>query len=197
MTGWLDKRILFQIRKERCVPMEGPSWLYGYTEDQEYTENQEYMECVRDILEHPVFQSMDQYIQHGDTTCKSHCIQVSYLGYKICKRMGGNWRSAARAGLLHDFFLYDWHTYARDTGKHFHGFTHPRTAHRNAVTYFDLTREEETIVLRHMWPLTPVPPVTKAGYAITWADKICSTRETTARLKRWLRLCMFAQPARR
>ena len=47
------------------------------------------MDCVRDILCHPVFQSMDQYIQHGTTTCKTHCIQVSYLGYKLCKQL---WR---------------------------------------------------------------------------------------------------------
>ena len=33
-----------------------PSGLY------DYTGNQEYMDCGRDILEHPVFQSMDQYI---------------------------------------------------------------------------------------------------------------------------------------
>ena len=71
----------------------------------EITEDEEYMECVRDILCHPVFQSMDQYIQHGTTTCKTHCMQVSYLGYKLCKQLGGNWRSAARAGLLHDLFL--------------------------------------------------------------------------------------------
>ncbi|MCC8087201.1 MAG: HD family phosphohydrolase, partial [Clostridium sp.] len=168
-----------------------PSGLYEYTSDQEY------MECVKDILEHPVFQSMDQYIQHGTTTCKTHCIQVSYLGYKFCKRFGGNWRSAARAGLLHDLFLYDWHTHARETGKHFHGFTHPREALRNADRYFNLSWEEEMIILRHMWPLTPVPPVTKAGYAITCADKLCSTLETTARFKRWLMMCFFAQPARR
>lgn len=163
----------------------------------EYTMDREYMECVRDILEHPVFQSMDQYIQHGTTTCKSHCIQVSYLGYRICRRLGGNARSAARAGLLHDLFLYDWHTHARETGKHFHGFTHPRAALRNADMHFELTREEEIIILRHMWPLTPMPPVTKAGYAVTCADKLCSTLETTARFKRWLRLCGLSQPAKR
>ena len=78
-----------------------------------YENDPEYMECVKDILAHPVFNSMDQYIQHGNTTCKTHCIQVSYLGYRICRRYGGNWRSAARAGLLHDLFLYDWHTHAR------------------------------------------------------------------------------------
>ena len=97
-------------------------------EANEYISDPEYMECVSDILDHPVFQSMDQYIQHGTTTCKCHCIQVSYLAYTWCKRFGGNWRSAARAGLLHDLFLYDWHTHARETGDHFHGFTHPRTA---------------------------------------------------------------------
>ena len=101
-------------------------------EANEYLMDPGYMECVADILDHPVFQSMDQYIQHGTTTCKCHCIQVSYLAYKLCKRFGGNWRSAARAGLLHDLFLYDLHTHARETGDHFHGFTHPRTAIENA-----------------------------------------------------------------
>ena len=102
----------------------------------EITEDREYMECVKDILCHPVFQSMDQYIQHGTTTCKTHCIQVSYLGYKLCKQLGGNWRSAARAGLLHDLFLYDWHTHAKETGQYFHGFTHPKAALVNADRYF-------------------------------------------------------------
>ena len=139
----------------------------------EITEDREYMECVKDILCHPVFQSMDQYIQHGTTTCKTHCMQVSYLGYKLCKQLGGNWRSAARAGLLHDLFLYDWHTHAKETGQYFHGFTHPKAA------------------------LTLVPPTSKAGYAVTCADKYCSTVETTARFKHWIRMCLFAQPARR
>ena len=116
----------------------------------EITEDREYMECVKDILCHPVFQSMDQYIQHGTTTCKTHCIQVSYLGYKLCKQLGGNW-----------------------------------------------TGEERMIILRHMWPLTLVPPTSKAGYAVTCADKYCSTVETTARFKHWIRMCLFAQPARR
>ena len=65
----------------------------------------EYMACTEDIRKHPVFESMDQYIQHGTTTCRDHCIRVSYLGYKICRAIGGNWRSAARAGLLHDCVL--------------------------------------------------------------------------------------------
>ena len=104
--------------------------------------DQEYLDCVRDILDHPVFQSMDEYIQHGNTTCKEHCMRVSYVSYRLCRRFGGNWRSAARAGLLHDLFLYDWHTHAKETGHRFHGFTHPRTALENARKYFKLTWEE-------------------------------------------------------
>ena len=65
------------------------------------------MDCVRDILDSPVFQSMDRFMQHGDTTCKAHCIKVSYMSYCICKRLGWDHKEVARAGLLHDFFLYD------------------------------------------------------------------------------------------
>ena len=161
-----------------------------------YERDAAFMECVRDILEHPVFNSMDQYIQHGNTTCRTHCIQVSYLAYRICRRYGGNARSAARAGLLHDLFLYDWHTHARETGEHFHGFTHPKRALKNAERNFELTEEERGIILHHMWPLTPVPPASAAGFAIVWADKFCSASETFARL--WnLRLFRMLQPARR
>lgn len=93
--------------------------------------------------------------------------------------------------------LYDWHTHAKETGQYFHGFTHPKAALVNADRYFRLTGEERMIILRHMWPLTLVPPTSKAGYAVTCADKYCSTVETTARFKHWIRMCLFAQPARR
>lgn len=144
-----------------------------------------YMECVRDILEHPIFQSMEQFMQHGNTTCKAHCIQVSYMSYCICRRRGWDYVQAARAGLLHDLFLYDWHTHAKETGERFHGFTHPRKALNNAVRHFDLTDKERDIILRHMWPLTPIPPKSREGMTIIYADKFCSLTETAARMKRW------------
>lgn len=94
MTGSLAK----------MASLERGVTLMDMPEANEYLMDPGYMECVADILDHPVFQSMDQYIQHGTTTCKCHCIQVSYLAYKLCKRFGGNWRSAARAGLSMIFF---------------------------------------------------------------------------------------------
>lgn len=125
-------------------------------------------------------------MQHGDTTCKAHCIKVSYFSYRICRRLGWDYVQTARAGLLHDLFLYDWHTHAKETGEHFHGFTHPRRALANAEKYFDLTDKEKDMILRHMWPLTPVPPKSREGMAIIYADKFCGLAETAARVKRWI-----------
>ena len=151
----------------------------------EYKKDSGYMDCVKDILEDPVFQSMDNYFQHGNTTCKEHCIRVSYMSYRMCRRYGWDYRQAARAALLHDLFLYDWHTHAKETGEYFHGFTHPRTAMRNAEIYFQVTEMEKNMILRHMWPLTPIPPKYKEGYTIIYADKFCGLVEVGARTKDW------------
>ena len=132
----------------------------SWSEQEKYLEDKGYMECVRDILEHPVFQSMENFIQHGTTSCKAHCLQVSYLSYHICRRFGWDYRKAARAGLLHDLFLYDWHTHARETGNHFHGFTHPRAALNNARKYFSLM-------------------------SVVYADKLCSVTETALLIRGW------------
>ena len=157
----------------------------GFPAGKRYAKDREYMECVRDIMESPVFQSMESFIQHGDTTCMAHCLQVSYMSYRICKRLGWNWVEAARAGLLHDLFLYDWHTHRKETGNCFHGFTHPGKALENGIRHFDLTENEKNMILRHMWPLTPIPPKTREGFVIVYSDKYCGLAETFGRIKRW------------
>lgn len=81
-------------------------------------------------------------------------------------------RAAARAGMLHDLFLYDWHQHAKETGDYFHGLTHPRYAVHMAETYFKLTKKEKEIMLHHMWPITVSPPKSKEGYITTFTDKI-------------------------
>ncbi len=155
--------------------VQDTSWL----EKEAYEWDDDYMECVSDIMASPVFQSMDRYIQHGNTTTKAHCIQVSYLSYRICRRYSWDYVAAARAGLLHDLFLYDWHT----EKNHIHGFTHPRVAMENAKKYFDITPHEQNIILRHMWPLTPVPPKSREGIVIVYADKFCGVSEMYGRVK--------------
>ena len=64
----------------------------------------------------------------------------------------------------------------------------------------ELTEEEKDAILRHMWPLTPVPPSTRAGYAVTFADKMCCVEETKATVRRLAAVpghILFAQAAER
>ncbi len=94
----------------------------------------EYLAAVEDLLAHPLVRSMEEYTQHGDTSCLRHCLNVSYLSWLYCKERGWHAGEAARGGLLHDLFLYDWHRHAKETGEYFHGYTHPRRALENACS---------------------------------------------------------------
>lgn len=141
----------------------------------------EYLSIVQDILENPKVSTMREYVQHGNTSCLEHSINVSYLSYLYCKKHKLNASAAARAGLLHDLFLYDWHLRKRKKGEQMHGFSHPRTALQNAQKTFKLTALEENIILRHMWPLTTVPPKYAEAYVVVWLDKYCSVMETVKR----------------
>ena len=140
----------------------------------EYTE---FYACIRDLVEHPAVQSMKKYPHHADITCFEHCMNVAYYNYEICRILGLNAKAAARGGILHDLFLYDWHTHAKRTGEHFHGLTHPKVALLNASRYFDLTPLEKDIILKHMWPLTLMPPRYPESFQITLTDKYSGARE--------------------
>lgn len=147
-----------------------------------------YMACVCDIMDTAPFQRMNDYIQHGTTTTLEHCISVSYLSYKLSRFFGLDYVSAARGALLHDLFLYDWHTHCKETGNHFHGFTHPVVALHNADKYYRLNEMERDIIKKHMWPLTIIPPKSKEGYVVMYADKYCGFIETVDRIRNTLGL---------
>ncbi len=80
-------------------------------------ENLEFYECIRDIVSHPAVLEMKKYYQHCDTDCYEHCLDVAYNNYKICKKLGLDARSAARGGMLHDLFLYDWREHSKEDGR--------------------------------------------------------------------------------
>jgi len=136
--------------------------------------NSEYYSYVEDLINDEVVLQMKNYIQHGTTTCFQHCVNVSYYNYLLCKFFRLNCRDAARAGLLHDLFLYDWHTEKHPT----HGFTHPAAALANAKRYFELTDRESDIIEKHMFPLTPKLPRYKETVVIILVDKYCGLIET-------------------
>lgn len=135
----------------------------------------EHLECIADLLAHDKVREMNNYIQHGSVTCLEHCINVSYYSFLICKRMRLNYKSAARAALLHDLFLYDWHS--QNPHKGLHGFNHPKIALKNALKYFLLSEKECEIIKKHMWPLTLVLPKYMESYVVLMVDKYCAIKE--------------------
>lgn len=119
--------------------------------------------------------------QHGQCSVYDHSVSVASMALKLSRRLHLKTDESAliRGALLHDYFLYDWHV--PEPGRPLHGFYHPRAALQNARQDFTLTRKEEDIIRRHMFPLTPVPPRTLEGLLVCLADKICAVKETLRR----------------
>ena len=117
------------------------------------------------------------YIQHGSNSVYTHCVNVARMSVKIAKWLPiqVNMDALVIGALLHDYFLYDWHD---GKGRHFHGFTHPGCAKRNAEMDYTLSPRVKNIIARHMFPLTLVPPTCTEAWIVCIADKICAIEET-------------------
>ncbi len=137
----------------------------------------EYFSYIKDLLDTDIVTKMNNFRHHYSTTCLQHCINVSYYSYKICKKLHLDCRSAARAGILHDLFLYDWRERHRQKGELPHGFNHPKIALKNAKENFELNKREEDMILKHMWPLTPALPRYKETFVIMLVDKYAAILE--------------------
>ena len=144
--------------------------------------DKEFISIINDIISHPKVQKLKEYRQHCNTTRFEHCLFVSYYSYLICKKMNLDYKSSARAGMLHDLFLYDWRK--RQNGrKGLHAYTHPKEALKNASNLFNLNNKEKDIILKHMWPVTLPFPKYKESYIITFVDKHCALSESIFALK--------------
>ena len=143
-------------------------------------------ENASDILHSENFQKTRHHIQHGTMPVYRHCLDVAKQSFQINKALGlgCSERDLIRGALLHDYFLYDWHDKNRENYQKLHGFYHPGIALKNARKEYHLTRREEDIIKKHMWPLTVVPPLCREAWVVTAADKYCSLLETLKVRKR-------------
>ena len=84
--------------------------------------------------------------------------------------------AAARAGILHDLFLYNLR-HSKKMLNGWHAFEHPKIALKNALAISNLTQKEQDIILIHMWPVTFFQlPKYKESYVITITDKISALK---------------------
>lgn len=143
--------------------------------------NTEFKDIINQLISNDTVQQMKNFTQHFGTNRFDHSYSVSYYCYWICKKLRLDYKSAARAAMLHDLFLYDW----RDKNSHFrfHAFHHGKTACKNACNLFELNKKEQDMITRHMWPVTLAFPTSIEGFLLTFVDKYCAICESWQALK--------------
>lgn len=138
----------------------------------------EYEAFVSDLECHPDVQSMRRLPQHTEgVSTYDHAAMVAYASFRICLALGLDARAAARGGLLHDLFLYNWQDrQVRTLRDHVHN--HPRYALENAEARFSLTDTERDIIATHMWPVTPTKFYRRwESFIVSCMDKACAAAE--------------------
>lgn len=139
-------------------------------------QDKDFIMIISDLLDQEKVQEMKHYRQHYNINCFEHCLFVSYNTYLICKKHHLDYISGARAGMLHDLFLYDWRK--RENGRRgLHAYTHPKVALKHASTFLNLNDKEKDMILKHMWPVTPAFPKYKETFIITFVDKYFAVAE--------------------
>ncbi|MBR2133197.1 MAG: HD family phosphohydrolase [Eubacterium sp.] len=135
-----------------------------------------YIELTGDLLKNELVESMKRYNHHGTIDTHFHSVYVSYTVMKICKRLNLQLRDTVRVSLLHDFYLYEWHI---EKHEEMHAWYHPKESVKNIKRYsmLELSKSEEDMILRHMFPLYPLPPNSLRGWVLTLADKHCATQD--------------------
>ena len=137
-----------------------------------------YLELVGPLLDTDEVQSMGQWNHHFGVTTYEHSLFVSYVAYRMARALGMDCYAAARAGLLHDLYLYS--PYRDDSHPGNQCFYHPIAALKNAKALVpDLTEAEENSIVSHMWPLAYHMPKCRLALVISAADKLCAMLEIT------------------
>lgn len=150
------------------------NYVRSYCLDRE--RDREFFELIEDLYDSEEVQGLKKYPQHSTINRLDHITSVTYTAYCWAQKAGLDVRATVRGAILHDLFYYDWHDPARWHRPH--GYKHPRFALENArVLNPDITPKEENIILRHMFPLTVIPPRYKEGWIVSLCDKYCATKE--------------------
>ena len=142
----------------------------------------EFENLSRELLNNSDVLTMKNYIAHGSISVYDHVLSVTRMAYYLSRKWHADVDDEVliKAGILHDFYLYDWHNKSIKVPLFkMHGYTHPFTACDNAVKRFHINEKTQDAIKSHMWPLTlRTYPRSKEGWILCLADKICATKET-------------------
>lgn len=114
--------------------------------------DKEYVYIVNDILKNEEFNQLKEFEHHGVTRYE-HSLKVSYVAYKLSKFLKLDTHTAARGGLLHDFFVSQNERTLKE--RTISLITHPVKAANNAKRVFNVSAKEENIIESHMFFTNP------------------------------------------
>ena len=139
-------------------------------------ENREmFGEIVQDLMQDEDIISMENQPRHSKmSNSLDHSLMVAYLSFLFCKKMGWDYKAAARAGLLHDFAGSEWEEENQSLSRL---WKHPVQALKNAEEKYELSHKEKDIIVKHMWPLTLKLARHKESFVVSMADKACAVIE--------------------
>ncbi len=143
------------------------------TDKQKSQLDKEFNEMAMPIAKLEQVKKLSQYKHHNGKTRLDHVMEVAYLSFRIGKKLSLDCNAIVKAAILHDLFFYDW---LRE-GPRLHGFRHPAISLENAKKITHLSKKEEDIIKKHMWPLTPVPPLYMESLIVSIVDTFCSLRD--------------------
>ncbi len=139
----------------------------------------EYRNCVEGVIDSNEVGMLGDYVHHHFTTRLQHSMNVSYYSFTLCRFLGWDYRSAARAGLMHDLYFFD------NTSRDENGIKllkeHPIRALANSENRFKLNDIERDAIVNHMWPCQALHrPRYKESVIVSFSDKLCAVMEATS-----------------
>lgn len=138
----------------------------------------DFYDITRDLLGNEYVMSMRGYNHHGKISTHYHSVYVAMTVTRLCRLFGmddDKKSEIVRASLLHDLYLYDWHTQKHEEN---HIYYHPKESVKNIdrLGVIELTPMQRQMIISHMFPLAPLPK-SAGGWLLTAADKYCATVE--------------------
>jgi len=133
----------------------------------------EFMDVAGSLIEHPAVQRLGDFGHHRNKTRLDHSVEVAWHSFLLSKRLSLDCDATVKGALLHDLFFYDWLW----EGPRLHGFRHPKISLKNAREVKTLSKKEEDIIMKHMWPLTIIPPRYPESWIVCLVDTCCTMKD--------------------
>ena len=152
-------------------------------------DDESYEHIIKDIINDDDFNKLCEIKHHEATNRYTHSLRVSYYSYIIAKKLNLDYFTAARSGLLHDFYYENPSDQDSIKEKSYLMLSgHAKIAALNAKNKFAISVKEEDAIRSHMFPFSKIPKY-KESWIVMLADKYASAGEFSHRCNY---ACMFA-----